>query len=140
MQGPFLYFGAEDDDDEIHIRLDQMRIKLGLSWDDLADFHFCSFVGEEALVAILDEGVLQHTPLLDGIETRIRDLGAIACVSRHIGKRIRRRRNQSDSSSQVRDNAPGRLHPHPIINHLAITPVHRGDAERHWHERLDDME
>jgi RecA-family ATPase len=80
MQGPFLYFGAEDDNDELHIRLDQMRIELGLSWGDLADFHFRSFVGEDALVAILDKGILQPTQLLERIETRIRDLGAIACV------------------------------------------------------------
>ena len=80
MQGPFLYFGAEDDDDELHIRLDQMRVELGLSWGDLADFHYRSFVGEDALVAILDKGVLQPTQILDRIETRIRDLGAFACV------------------------------------------------------------
>jgi RecA-family ATPase len=81
MQGPFLYFGAEDDADEIHIRLDQMRIELGLSWGDLADFYYRSFVGEEdSLMSILDRGVLQPTPLLERIETRIRELGAIACV------------------------------------------------------------
>jgi RecA-family ATPase len=80
MQGPFLYFGAEDDADEIHIRLDLLRIELGLSWGDLADFHYRSFVGEDSLVTILDRGVLQPTPLLDRIERRIRELGAIACV------------------------------------------------------------
>jgi RecA-family ATPase len=80
MQGPFLYFGAEDDTDELHIRLDEIRSALGLSWGDLANFHYRSFVGEDAFVASLDKGSLQPTPLLTKIETCIPDLGAIACV------------------------------------------------------------
>ena len=82
MQGPFLYIGAEDDTDELHRRLDEMRLELGLSYGDLADIHFRSFVGEDALVATFDRAQqrMTATKLMLKIETRIRDLGAIACV------------------------------------------------------------
>jgi RecA-family ATPase len=82
MQGPFLYIGAEDDEDELQRRLDQMRIELGYTWGDLADFHFRSFAGEDALIAIFDRSaqIIQATKLLTKIETRINHLGAICCV------------------------------------------------------------
>jgi DNA replication protein DnaC len=38
MQGPSLYFGAEDDKPEIHRRLDGIRSELGISWGDLAGY------------------------------------------------------------------------------------------------------
>jgi RecA-family ATPase len=81
-QGPFLYIGAEDELDELHRRLDAMRIELGYSWGDFADIHLKSFAGEDALVATFDraEQKMQATKLLRKIETKIRDLGAICCV------------------------------------------------------------
>ena len=82
MQGPFLYIGAEDDGDELQIRLDAMRRELGASWGDLADFHFKSFAGEDALIATFDRStqLIKPTALLESIEARIRELGAIACA------------------------------------------------------------
>ena len=66
MQGPFLYVGAEDDESELHRRLDGMRIELGCSWGDLADFHFKSFAGEDALIATFDRStqLIKPTALL----------------------------------------------------------------------------
>ena len=82
MQGPFLYIGAEDDEPELHRRLDQMRVELGCSWGDLADFHFKSFAGEDALIATFDRStqIIEPTALLQGIENRICELGAVACA------------------------------------------------------------
>jgi RecA-family ATPase len=82
MQGPFLYVGAEDDDNEIHRRLDQIRFELGIRWGDLIDFHFKSLVGEDAILATFDRAQqkMRATARLQGLENRIADLGAVACV------------------------------------------------------------
>jgi RecA-family ATPase len=82
MQGPILYIGAEDDADEIHRRLDQIRLGLGLPWGDFADFHFKALAGEDALLATFDRSAqaMRATPLLGSVETRLEHLGAIACV------------------------------------------------------------
>jgi RecA-family ATPase len=80
MQGPFLYVGAEDDNDEVHRRLDYMRSAGGYSWGDLADFHFKSLVGEDALLGVPERNIIRPTTLLQKIETRIEELGAIGCA------------------------------------------------------------
>jgi RecA-family ATPase len=82
MQGPFLYVGAEDDDSEVHRRLDQMRCEMGLQWSDFCDFHFRSLVGEDAVMATYDRGQqrLKATQLLLELEQHISDLGVVACV------------------------------------------------------------
>jgi RecA-family ATPase len=82
MQGPFLYIGAEDDEAELHRRLEEIRIELGHSWGDLADFYFRSFAGEDALLGTFDRSAqaMRATPMLGKIETRIEEIGAIACV------------------------------------------------------------
>ena len=80
MQGPLLYLGAEDDKDEIERRVDGIRREMGCSCGDLADFHYRSLVGEDALLATFDNGAMRRTKLLDHVEARIGELGAIACV------------------------------------------------------------
>jgi RecA-family ATPase len=82
MQGPFLYVGAEDDEDEIHRRLDQIRFELGLGWGDFCDFHYKSLVGEDAILATYDRATqtMRATSKLDALERKLGDLGAIACV------------------------------------------------------------
>jgi RecA-family ATPase len=82
MQGPFLYIGAEDDDDELYRRLDRMLVELDLTWGDLADLHFKSLAGEDALIAAFDRGsqTIKPTELLHKVETKIKDLGAICCA------------------------------------------------------------
>ena len=82
MQGPTLYFGAEDEIDELHRRIDQIRRELGLSWGDLADFHIKSLAGEDAVLGAVDKGTqaIRPTKLCARLEARIRELGAIACI------------------------------------------------------------
>jgi RecA-family ATPase len=80
MQGPFLYIGAEDDEDEIHQRVNQIRFELGFDWGKLCDFHFRSLVGEDAIFSVYDKGMMKATALMQKVEKRIEDLGAIACA------------------------------------------------------------
>ena len=82
MQGPFLYVGAEDDEDEIHRRLDQIRSELGLGWDGFTDFHFKSLVGEDAILATFDRSsqMMKATPRLLALEDRIVELGAVCAA------------------------------------------------------------
>ena len=83
MQGPFFYIGAEDDADEIHRRLEQIRVGLGLPWGEFADFHFKALAGEDALLATFDRTaqVMRATPLLEQRgDSASEHLGAIACV------------------------------------------------------------
>ena len=78
--GRCLYYGAEDGLDELHRRLDQIRRESGLSWGDLADLHLKSLAGENALLSNLDHGIIKRTELCEKLETRIRELGAIASI------------------------------------------------------------
>ena len=82
MQGPFIYVGAEDDEDEIHRRLDQIRSEMGLGWGEFIDFHFKSLVGEDAILATFDRSsqTMKATPRLLALEDRIKDLGAVCCA------------------------------------------------------------
>ena len=52
MQGPVLYVGAEDDNDEIERRLESIRQGLGVDWGELCDLHYLSLAGEDALLGV----------------------------------------------------------------------------------------
>jgi RecA-family ATPase len=82
MQGPCLYVGAEDDDAEIHRRLDQIRFGMGVAWEDFCDFHFRSLVGSDAIMAIQDRAsqTMKATAILSGLEQRIEELRATCCI------------------------------------------------------------
>jgi RecA-family ATPase len=81
IQGPFLFLGAEDETDEIHRRLDQIRLELNLSFEQLANFHFTSLVGDDPILAANDRGMMMKaTTLCQKVEQRIKDIGAVACA------------------------------------------------------------
>lgn len=64
-RGPFLYFGAEDDDDEIYRRLSDILRHYGVDFPDLqGNFHLLTFVGEDAVLGTPDHnGLIKPTPL-----------------------------------------------------------------------------
>jgi RecA-family ATPase len=75
--GSTLYLSAEDDLDELHIRLNCIRNDLGLTWDDLADVHLQSLVGKDPTLGAFsrEQWKVIKTPLLDQVEEYLRDLG-----------------------------------------------------------------
>jgi RecA-family ATPase len=63
--GAFLYFGAEDDADEIHRRLADILKHYGADFPDLqGNIHLLTFAGEDAVLGHADRtGLVQPTPL-----------------------------------------------------------------------------
>jgi RecA-family ATPase len=65
--GPFLYFGAEDDTDEIHRRLADILKHYGADFPDLqGNIHLLTFAGEDAVLGHADRtGLVQPTALFE---------------------------------------------------------------------------
>jgi RecA-family ATPase/5S rRNA maturation endonuclease (ribonuclease M5) len=64
--GPVLYLNAEDDERELHFRLEAIRIHLGTSFANLGDLHLVPLAGEDALLGVPDQrGIIQPTPLFN---------------------------------------------------------------------------
>jgi RecA-family ATPase len=63
--GPFLYFGAEDETDEIHRRLADILKHYGADFPDLqGNIHLLTFAGEDAVLGHADHtGLVKPTPL-----------------------------------------------------------------------------
>lgn len=72
-KGRALFLSAEDDDDELHIRLDTIRRQMRLEWSDLAGLTIRSLAGEDALLAVETKIALMQTALFDEIEARAKD-------------------------------------------------------------------
>ena len=84
--GPVIYLGAEDELDELHRRLDDVRAHLGVTWEDLDKFRVIARAGEDALLATYINNFrapktgLVKTDLFDqlvGIVQRIKPVGVI---------------------------------------------------------------
>jgi RecA-family ATPase len=63
---PFLFFGAEDDTDELHRRLHDILNSYGATFSDIKDsVHILSYAGEDAVLAHTDKrtGLVMPTPL-----------------------------------------------------------------------------
>ena len=66
--GPAIYYGAEDDADELHRRLTAIAEHYGVKFSDLitGGLHLLSFAGADAVLAIPDrQGKVQPTPLFE---------------------------------------------------------------------------
>ncbi|WOH80922.1 AAA family ATPase [Bradyrhizobium sp. BEA-2-5] len=64
--GPAIYLDAEDDEPELHFRLDAIRAHLGVTFKELGDggLHLMPLAGKDALLGAPDRaGIIQPTPL-----------------------------------------------------------------------------
>jgi RecA-family ATPase len=67
-QGSVLYFNAEEDDDEVRRRMEDVARHLGATRQDMIEhgMRFLSFAGRDAILAQPDRfGILRPTPLFD---------------------------------------------------------------------------
>ena len=81
--GPAIYYGAEDDSDELHRRLTAIAEHYGVKFSDLiaGGLHLLSFAGADAVLAMPDrQGKVQPTPLFDRLLEAAGDI-----KPRHIG-------------------------------------------------------
>ena len=73
--GPAFYLGAEDDKDEIHIRLAAIAGHYGVTFKDLKDLHVLCLLGEDAtLCAIARNGKVEPTPLYSRLKEAAIDI------------------------------------------------------------------
>lgn len=70
QQGSALLISAEDDDDELHRRLDDILRAEGRSYDDVAGLTLRSLAGEDALLAVDSQLALMETTLFKELERR----------------------------------------------------------------------
>ncbi|MBR0778732.1 AAA family ATPase [Bradyrhizobium diazoefficiens] len=66
--GPAIFLDAEDDESELHFRLDAIRAHLGVTFKELDDGALClmPLAGKDALLGLPDRaGIIQPTPLFE---------------------------------------------------------------------------
>ncbi|MCG2625604.1 AAA family ATPase [Bradyrhizobium sp. WYCCWR 13023] len=96
--GPAIYYGAEDDADELHRRLTAITVHYGVKFSDLIDggLHLLSFAGEDAVLAVPDrQGKVQPTPLFERLleaaaDIRPKHIGIDATADTFAGNEIDR--------------------------------------------------
>jgi hypothetical protein len=73
---PVLFYSAEEDIDEMHLRTATIAGKLKILLPDLADLHFHCRPGEDAVLGHYDRNsrIVKATPLFHQLETEVRDL------------------------------------------------------------------
>jgi RecA-family ATPase len=74
--GPVVLVSAEDDDDEIHFRLDKIAGHYGATFRDLAqDLHIVSLAGKNAVMATVGpQGIVKPTPLFESLCNLVREV------------------------------------------------------------------
>ncbi|RWQ47092.1 AAA family ATPase [Mesorhizobium sp.] len=71
-QGPVLYLSAEDDRDEIHIRLSDVCAAEGLTLGDAADLHVLYLAGKDSVLAVEKNGQVTPTKNFDRLKAAVR--------------------------------------------------------------------
>lgn len=70
--GRTLFLSAEDDEEELHRRVDAIRQHYGVGFAELGDFRLVDLVGRDAVLGSLTRnGLVQATPLLRQVEHQI---------------------------------------------------------------------
>ena len=72
-QGSALFISAEDDDDELHRRLDDILAAEGRDYDDVSGLTLRSLAGEDALLAVETQLALIKSKLFEELEARAAD-------------------------------------------------------------------
>ena len=73
--GPALYFGCEDEADELHRRCSDIVAHYGLRFADLRDLHLLSFAGKDAALGIAArDGTVKPTALFDRLRRAACDI------------------------------------------------------------------
>ncbi len=68
--GRAIFLSAEDDDDELHRRLDDILKAQGRDYDDLSGLTLRSLAGEDALLAVETQIALMQSALFDELDKR----------------------------------------------------------------------
>ena len=68
--GRAIFLSAEDDDDELHRRLDDILIAEGRGWDDVSGLTLRSLAGEDALLAVETQVALIQSALFEELDKR----------------------------------------------------------------------
>lgn len=80
-QGSVLFLSAEDDDDELHRRLDDILTVEGRGYEDVSRLTLRSLAGENSLLAMEKQISLMHTALFDELEARAKaDMPALIVI------------------------------------------------------------
>jgi RecA-family ATPase len=66
--GRTLVLSTEDDGDEMHRRLDDIRIHHGASWADLKDIRLVDLVGEDCILGELMKGRIAPAPMYQALD------------------------------------------------------------------------
>ena len=70
QQGGVIFISAEDDDDELHRRTDDILRSAGLTYDDVPDLTMRSLAGEDALLAVETQVALIQSTLFEELDAR----------------------------------------------------------------------
>ena len=82
-KGPAIYLGAEDDVDELHIRLAAILDHYGATFADLiaGGLHLLSYVGEDCMLGVPDKGsIIRPTTLCDMLKVAAADIQPAAVM------------------------------------------------------------
>jgi RecA-family ATPase len=68
--GRVIFITAEDDEDELHRRIDDIIRATGITYADLSDLTLRSLAGEDALLAVDSQVALIHSALFEELDAR----------------------------------------------------------------------
>lgn len=75
--GSSLFLSAEDDEAEMHRRLNSIlrfyAKQKPATWDDLKDVHLVDLVGENSILGLLSRGIIEPAPIYKALDTYIGD-------------------------------------------------------------------
>jgi RecA-family ATPase len=73
--GPVMFLTAEDDEDELHFRMDKIVRHYDTSFRELADLHLMSLAGKDAVLAgVGHDGIVKPTPLFEALANSAREI------------------------------------------------------------------